>query len=181
MFKNLDDLNWSSYTQAHGNAEHIPDAIRNLISENATERYNAYWKLDNYIVLQSDLYESAFYVIPFLIEILQSNFDLDKGKIYDLLYEIANGSAPNSMTVEYKGKLTPLQVACRLAIAGQINIYLDEIENVNSDSRVKALELVAILDECKEEILQRLQSLVLVEKDVSLVEEVRELISEFSN
>ncbi len=178
MFESLDKLDWSSYLQAHGNAGHVPNAIRGLISDVPAEREQAYWKLDNYIVLQSDLYESALYVIPFLIEILKSKFSLGRGRIYDLLYEIGNGAAPDTVRVYYNNSHMSLQSACHLVISEQINIYLDEIENVNSNVREKALELMYLLSDCKAEILPRLVLLCSAEKNVVFSNEMRDLISE---
>lgn len=159
MFEHLEKIEWGKLEHAHGTAEHVPSAIRGLVSESAAERKESYWKLDNNVVLQSDLYESAFYVIPFLIKILKSESQLGREYVYSLLYEIANGSAPDDITIEHAGEQLPLTMACRKEIASHIEVYLSEIESESSNYRHDALELLCVLPEQKKYILSRLKQL----------------------
>ena len=164
MFDELANIEWGELKQAHGNASHVPEAIRGLISKSITEREASYWKLDNHVVLQSDLYESAFYVIPFLIEILKSESELGRDHIYSLLYEIANGYAPDGLVIEYSGTQLPLTKACHERIGKHIDIYLSEVEAKESKYRPDALELLCVLPEQKGVTLPRLKKIADKEK-----------------
>ena len=84
---------WHEKDIASGKANHVPDAICGLTSSDERTRNRSYWRLDNEVVLQSDLYEAAYFVIPFLVQILNVQPDHGRDLIYDLLYEIANGFA----------------------------------------------------------------------------------------
>lgn len=78
MFEKINEIDWKGLRQAHGDARQVPEAIKGLISEEEQVRRQSYWLLDNYVVLQSDLYEAALYVVPFLLEILSS--DVTQGR-----------------------------------------------------------------------------------------------------
>ena len=160
MFETIKDVNWSKLDQAHGKSDHIPEAINGLVSNDKDIRDASYWKLDNYIVLQSDLYEAAFHVIPFLIEILDSDIQHGRNNIYDLLFEIANGSAPDDIKCVYHGEETELTTACHSLILNHEKVYLDEISNVFSLSRMKALELLVSLTENTEKKISFLSDIL---------------------
>lgn len=155
MLENLDKLNWKDYGIAHGDGTHIPDTIKDLASGISEKQQKAYWKLDNYIVLQSDLYEAAFYVVPFLFEILQSDMTTGRDLVYDLLWEIANGYA-DDIDIDVNGVTTPLREACRVVVVDNLNIILAEVANYSSSFREKALELLASLYEYRKEIEPKL-------------------------
>lgn len=70
MLEKINKIDWKGLRQAHGDADHIPEAIKGLLSEDEQISERSYWLLDNYVVLQSDLHEAALYVVPFLLEIL---------------------------------------------------------------------------------------------------------------
>ncbi len=55
----MEKIDWSKIKGAHGTCEHIPDAILGLTSEDEEVRHSSYWRIDNYVILQSDLYEGA--------------------------------------------------------------------------------------------------------------------------
>ena len=95
MFDGIDKIPWSKLSTAHGTAEHVPGSLRLLLSNDIETARKAYGQLDNWVVLQSDLYESAVYLPRFLIEALDyCPSSANKVLILDLLFELANGYAP---------------------------------------------------------------------------------------
>jgi len=147
MLESIRSIEWMKLKQAHGDASHVPEAVEQLISDDEEKREKAYWELDNNVVLQSDLYEAAFYIIPFLLEILRSNIAVGREHVYALLAGIANGFAPEAATILINGKRIPLSIACRNMVLDHINIYLDEVQNQASDYRDSALDLLMSLSE----------------------------------
>lgn len=181
MFNQIDSVNWEQLQQAHGNAATVPSAIKNLISEDAKTREVSYWQLDNHIVLQSDLYEASFYVIPFLVEILQSNTSLGRDYVYDLLFEIANGYAAQEVKCSYDGQELELREACRAAIIGFLSVFLNEVTDFNSGYREQALDLLMSLTEAKEKIVPVLSEILSNEKTESdFVNKLNEAIAELN-
>ena len=61
----LNRWDWSNIIEAHGPATNIPVAIRELmLAQNVEESEIAYWKLENHIVVQGNVFEAAAYAVP---------------------------------------------------------------------------------------------------------------------
>ena len=108
-------IHWKDVKTASGTAEHIPEAIKQLNSPVAAERDNAYWRIDNFAVVQSDLYEAAYYVIEPLVELLEKPYSVDRVKPLRLLSEIAAGGGGAEL-IELKdisGTKESVYEACR--------------------------------------------------------------------
>jgi hypothetical protein len=115
---------WRERKTASGDARDVPQALKDLSSEDQTKRDLAYWKLDNHVVLQGDLYEAARDVVPFLIEMLRAREPFGRDLIYDVLFEIANGYAPD--VVQWRdpsGRDVPLRIACYSALSEGIEVF----------------------------------------------------------
>ena len=174
----LNAIDWANLKQAHGTSAHVPDALRGLVSDDPEIQKSAYWKLDNFIVLQSDLFESAYFVVPFLVEILTSQPQTDLRYIYDLLFEIGNGSAPESQRCYHKGVSLSLKAACRQAVADAVNVYLSEVGNLQSKYRLNALDLLVSWHEFKHGILPTLERLYRIEQGSDFGAELKRAISD---
>ncbi len=138
---------------------YIPSTLLNLVSTDKKERNNAYWKYDNNVVVQGGLFESAFYVVPFLIELLKCENTIEKDALYNLLFEIGNGRADLMQTVTYKvisepfqyyipyedGITLPLEIACKNAVLNGFSLYVKELKDKTSRFRKDALQLLGML------------------------------------
>lgn len=165
VLENLDAIPWADLKQAHGNAAHVAEAIRALESESARVRKEAYWKLDNHVVLQGDLYEAAAYVPPFLIAMLASSVRHGRELILDLLFEIGNGccgpderlrirvDSAGQVSEYMPGDAPRLQRACREGVLAGVEYYLHELESPGP-CNLAASQLVASLPE-KEAFIRR--------------------------
>ncbi len=160
MFENINSVDWDSLKQAHGTSGHVPASLLGLISDDPNLQMASYWKLENYILVQSDLYEAAYYVIPFLIEILKSDNHTAKKYAYELIYEIANGHAPESLKCVHDGEEVSLSNACRQAIGAEIDLYISEVKNTSSAVRANALTLLISLIDNKDKIISSLEDLL---------------------
>src|SRR5437016_721090 len=83
---------WHSLASQASNCSKVPDSLFGLLEQNPEPRKRAYWGIDNVVVVQGGLYEGAFFVTPFLIEMIRVGA-AGAVEIYDLLFEIANGSS----------------------------------------------------------------------------------------
>ncbi|WP_137940384.1 hypothetical protein [Chitinivorax sp. B] len=156
MFNGIGDINWATLKQAHGFADHVPEAIKGLISDDEKEQESSYWRLDNYVVLQGDLYQSAFYVIPFLIEVVNSEVKSGRAYVYDLLIEISNGYAVDDVLCVFDGEEYPLGEACKRAIGSSYKSFLAEISDLSSNCRESALDLLISIEDNQDEIISEL-------------------------
>ena len=181
MLENISQVDWNRIKQASGNASHVPEAVKGLVSDDHSIREAAYWKLDNHIVLQSDLYEAAYYVIPFLLEILRSDVQQGRDYVYDLLFEIANGCAPEEVMCTYSGREIELTDACRMAVSDEFELYLLEVSNKSSSCREKALELLVSVSDGIGDIKTSLSGLLLSESDSEFSGVLRDAITELDD
>ena len=142
----LAKIPWNTLDIASGKGGHVPQALLGLISPDEAVRNRSYWQLDNEVVCQSDLYEAAYFVVPFLLTMLNERVQHGRDRIYDLLYEIANGAAPSSVLVRtLQGDEIPLKDACAQEINKGLDIFRRDA--ADSDPRIskKATELLELL------------------------------------
>lgn len=160
IIKAARNVDWGSLECIeHQPCRNIPDALAGLCSDDPQLRQRAYWKFDNHVVVQSGLYNSAFYVIPFVIQLLKENIKSNRHnrELYDLLFELGNGCGPGD--VEFSIVTEPfthyipknggikwsLPEACYNAVFAGWNIYYEDLMNQNSPNRKYALELISSL------------------------------------
>ena len=146
--KYIDAIHWDDLNVASGKASRVPEALLGLISAADETRNQSYWRLDNEIVLQSDLYEAAYFVVPILIQMLREKPAHGREEIYDLLYELANGYAPETIVCHRSdGHIVPLKQGCREEIKKGMSIFKSDMLLQSSRLSVKAKELVELLVE----------------------------------
>lgn len=139
---------WNEVRVASGKAGHVPEALIGLLSPDEEAQNRSYWRLDNEVVLQSDLYEAAYFVVPVLVQMLSDRVTHGRERIYDLLYEIANGYAPPTTLCRTRdGRLLPLQHVCAEELKKGRTVF--DRDAMDEDPRVgaKAMELVELLRE----------------------------------
>ena len=178
MLESLNEINWRELRQAHGDSTHIPKALRELISGDVAKEEQACWNLDNHVVLQGDLYEAAFYILPFCYEILESDISSGRKRVYDLLFEIANGYEARAVSCTFKDEDMSLTDACRNSILDQKELFLKEVSNRSSSCRVKALELLCSFYEISDYLIEQLVEVKETEKDESFKLRLEQEISE---
>lgn len=146
----LKRIDWETL-QSASRIENIEENLKNLTSNDDNVSEKAYWNIDNNMVLQGDLYESGFYIIPFLLKILAGAKRIDK--ILDLLFEFSNGSSYNIpvniheyvtyITVETpflfylpsrdkNAQTKTLEKACLDAIFEQVDILIHHLVQANT-------------------------------------------------
>lgn len=140
----LKTINWDKLDSA-SKINNIEENFSNLISEDDKTANEAYWKFDNVVVLQGDLYESSFYLVPFLIETLKISENLEY--ILELLFQIINGASDKNQYVIYdinkdpflyyfpnnnSNLKEPLGEAIKSAIYKQKDILLKIMVNTNN-------------------------------------------------
>jgi hypothetical protein len=101
--------------------------------------------------------------------------------VYDLLFEIANGFAPEEVPCDYDGMTLTLTEGCKRAVAGGLDLYLKEILDSNSDSREHALDLIVSLEECVVDVVPRLTEIKNKETDSEFKAKLEEAIAEIKD
>jgi len=141
-------VRWDEMRSLNGSAEHVPAALRDLLSDNLDVINRAYWKLDNHVVVQADLFEAAYYVIPILLQMLREGIDTGRIRVYDLLFEICNGHGQcGEMLKTAHGEELLLRVACRQEIRRGIELFEADLHNQDEEFSRNARDLLECLDE----------------------------------
>ena len=91
MLEDVDKVDWASFEHAYGEATDVPSLLRQLMSEDAEQREEAYCDLTSNIYHQGTIYPATPVAVPFLFELLSSNGPQDKGMVARLIGLIANG------------------------------------------------------------------------------------------
>ena len=123
----------------------MPAALEALASAcDPAQRRDAYWRLDNHIVLQGTLYESARAAAPYILDVLLSSTSDDlRVAAYDLLIEIARGVPDPNVAAA-----GDLRGDCRAVIASGRAAYARDLRCSRDGAvRRRALDLITSLDD----------------------------------
>ena len=93
MFEHLDSVSWKDLSDAYGAAESVPDAIRELLSEDPVTREKARRFLCRTIYHQGDIFNSTAAAVPFLVSILAADASPDRRQLASFVCEIAKSAA----------------------------------------------------------------------------------------
>jgi hypothetical protein len=171
---------WHSVAALQGTCSHVPDSILSLVSSDPSVRESAYWNLDNRIVVQGGLFEGAFYVVPFLLQICRNDFVKGRIESLELLYELAAGASSFDKQVRFSTVATPfsfylpdpdaiavpLTIAVRFAIACGLDSIISYTVSLDETERRHSQALVELFPEFAGDISERLARLaVLLEFD----------------
>lgn len=142
------NINWSKIKTGVGFATHLPENLNLLVSSNEETRYNAYWKIDNYAIIQGDLYEAAYYIIdPLMMALKEAKY---KAQILDLLTEIALGFAPETELIVINNEQVSLMEACHSKLKKYYNQFVEiKKQTITSSELILFDDLLEILDELK--------------------------------
>jgi len=146
MMEELNRIDWGDLVVASGKANQVPKALIGLLSPDESIRNRAYAQLDNEVVCQSDLYNSSYFVIPFLIRLLADKVEYGRDRMYDLLYEIANGYAPSDVKCRTnEGEEMTLKEACDRELKKGLSTFRNDALDHDNQISQKALELIELL------------------------------------
>ena len=89
MLEKIHEESWGEFRVLTGTAEQIPQAVLGLLSRDKKSFESAYWKIENYVVVQGDLFSAAAILPKYLYEVvLETKY---KERIIDLIWEIGTG------------------------------------------------------------------------------------------
>jgi hypothetical protein len=174
---------WAALRTAHGNAAHVPDALAGLRSDADDVRAAAYWQLDNHVVLQGNLFEAAPFVADELLRMLTGELSgPTKVRVYQLLYEIRNGYAPDVDTVDRGGRSVPLRQTCQDVVDGALPLYRTDLTTSDAAVRREVVDLLASMRDRREDVATLLAEAHTVTRDPAILADLdrglRELFEE---
>lgn len=173
MTSPIDKTDWSQVRHATGTCTHVPRALHDLCSEEESVRKAAYWRLDNHVIVQGDLYEAAPHVVRALVEILRGRVPV-RTMIYNLLVELANGEAAESLVTKIDGRTVPVNKATVGYLIEGLDTYMNDLRAQGPDVRKLVAQLLLALSDAADLDLGEVQRVRDEESDA----EVRLLLDE---
>jgi hypothetical protein len=170
-------VQWSRLSTAHGSAVEVPTALADLVAEDPNVRERAYWKLDNHVVLQGDLYEAAPFVGMALVEMLARGVDR-KDRLYALLYQLVEGYAPPEMTVVVDGRPVPLAATNRRIVEDGLRWYEQDLLSPEPAIRAKVIDILSSFRSRTAEALGALKAAREQTRDKDTIRHIDEAIEE---
>jgi hypothetical protein len=138
----LDLVDWAALREIVGDARDIPSAVEALIlarDEEAAD--NAYWRIDNHVVVQGQLFESALPLTPILLALLAGELEeIVRPRVLELLMQIVLGKSAESELICGNHNLGDL---CKLAVSKGLWLYYLELLKERPTTQKLALELIA--------------------------------------
>ena len=141
----LERIPWGDLRLSSGDASKVPAALRKLAqSPSRDEGLNAYWELDNSIVIQGRLFQAAEFVVPFVLDLALGAVDHVRELALELLIQLAAGQPDPS---EISAGNTELGDLCRTTIRAGLASYYLFLDSSNDEFRDRALELIDFVEQ----------------------------------
>lgn len=153
----VEKVPWRALRCQVGKATQVPQALRVLASADQERAVkDAYWSLDNAVVVQGDLFEAAPEVVPFLFQLLEGGIsDVSRTWVYELLLQLAIGHDGADAGVP-RGTL---RARCQERLHDGIKVLAAEVRNEKSRFRVVAAEILAQMTMAPRGLIEELRAL----------------------
>ncbi len=186
----IDSINWTEkevcgWVEGEGdNAGIIPQALKMLMKPDEKIQDKAFDELDNYVVVQRNLYEASYYVLPILFSMLECDEIPEKNVIFGMIDEISRGSkydtvGDSSRTIVLSGgKLVNLEEGCRDIFEDKIGVLLRLLKDSEAEVRALAVELLTTMPYLHGYWLDAVVALGKTESDKRIMEAVEDVETE---
>jgi hypothetical protein len=142
----IDSVSWTRMRSVMGSSEFVPEAIKALLNAATEEQAeSAYWRLDNRVVVQGQLFESAQWVIaPLLLGLVSNRPGFVRQNVANLLVEIAVGE-PDETELSVGNELLGAQ--CRAELKGGLWVIYALLDDPLPMVRLGALDLLDVVED----------------------------------
>jgi hypothetical protein len=142
------NVDWSKLEACRGfaSAVEVPKAIEVILDGSQAERQQAYWKIDDYVVVQGSLFESAPYAARLLVDGIKANPQRLNLELLDLLFELANGNARGALVEHGRLKGKSIQKVCRDTVAELLPAFAAAQEGSTGAERQTIDDLLRIYE-----------------------------------
>lgn len=132
---------WNTLRQAGGTAEQVGHALMDLLDASTPElATNAYWRLENHVVVQGQLYQAAEPVVSVLMAaLLEGHPSHVKRGVLELLFQILAGSA-HECEIELGN--SRVGEACRDRAREGLWVLYQECAHGEGDAATDVIELI---------------------------------------
>ncbi|WP_175410377.1 hypothetical protein [Streptomyces sp. TRM64462] len=105
----IDRVDWAAFRVLGGGAHEVPEALRRLVAARSEdEAWEAYWRLENAVVVQGALHSAALPAVGVLLAALLDELSADaRDLVLELLRQITAGEADGDEVACGNGDLGP--------------------------------------------------------------------------
>ena len=152
LIQRISAVMWDDFGTAECSENNLRRALLAIVENGSVKALlSAKDELETAIVRDRDLFESAFYVIPFLVDILNLEEDGSTICALELLLAIQDAWASWDRSISVRlpygdqasNRMIPLQVACRFALGCGIPSYIRILKERSKFCKIKTVELLA--------------------------------------
>jgi hypothetical protein len=175
----LKRINWAALRASNGrHAGTVPDALRALAGATTEkEADDAYWRLDNFIVLQGAVFEAAEYVVQPLIQVLCGHATVVRRYALDLLIEITGAAAYVDPSEVERGN-SKLVNRCRERAREGVGVVYWLLDSEDPWVRISAFELLEYIEPETERLLWVLRHIRDTDPDATVREKANQIVSD---
>jgi len=105
--------------------------------------WTEYWKLDNSIVIQGNLFSAAEPAIPFILELAIDHEDHVRMLALELLIQVGGGM---THAIELEQGNDDLHVRCREAVGKGLAFFYALLESPSEEVRDRAVEIIGLIE-----------------------------------
>lgn len=165
---------WAGLRSASGDSNFVPSAIQDLLAASSDgDAEEAYWRLDNDVVVQGQLFESARWVVgPLVAALGQEQRSFIREHVTNLLVEIAYGG-PHERELAAGGD-PDLAARCLDELRGGLWLYYRLLDDPVPMVRLSALDLLDAVERDRGRLMAAALSLS-VDADDKVAHRAREL------
>jgi len=150
----LERFDWGSLRSARSAAA-LPDAIETLRTADTDDlAKQAYWRIDNEVVVQGELFEAAFPTACCLIAALGSCTEASRARIVELLFQLATGTPHSS---EVARGAVELHHLCRREVLRAAPLIFESFERAPPASLDLWVDLLIVFSEEDKSLAPRVQ------------------------
>lgn len=141
----LQTVDWNHVRSAMGGSGFVPESLKRLNQAKTDEEANeAYWTLDNRVVVQGQLFDAARWVVGPLVSTLQAGVAAPaRRRVVDLLVEIALGVPHQS---ELQAGNEQLGEACRQQLKLGLWCFYGLLNDHDARVRIGAIDILEALE-----------------------------------
>jgi hypothetical protein len=171
MLEGLDLIDWKSLRHSYGSAENTPNYLRNLLSPEPEKRNAAYEHLYGAVNHQGHISDSTAAVVPFLIELLESESTPERSRLLNVLRSFVESCNEHLyMLVDFYETGASLghlrdEMDTYNNVAQGLNLFLSLLSSSDKEVRKSAVELLGLLPDQHKKTLEPLWTKLSQEKD----------------
>jgi len=177
MTLELSRHNWPSLTSRGGHAGNIPEAIRGLAqAESEEDARSFYWKVDNEVIFNGCLYESATATTACIVGLLPTCTAQSRSWMLELLFQLGNGHVAD----QCQGSDLPR--SCMKEILYGVTMYFHILETGTPAELGSCIDLLVLCaytsTELKDRVGWSFRTLLVEHRDETIVQALKDAIQE---